>query len=283
MTVNVPNVLSRGGVISIELGRLVIRPESRKPVPQDWFHKHSLTLIREILIKLGIEAYEYDSYSTGYYGRHKAPGVTLQLPSVVSRLDTHAIFNADLTRNRNTTAGAKGTPLPKGHFHIGKRSHLFNFWQSSGLPFPNRLSSLYDYMGNLQGILFTGTPVGGHRNRLNAGSLRPLSISANEIRGAFTPDSDRTITKQLTDINQTNLPDKDTTPAQQNQPIEAKRATGDASHGKAVISECGYTVVSSSLVSRKRPQDQTPDEWLDDYCLPADDNARGLPKYQGWD
>ena len=283
MTVNVPNVLSRGGVISIELGRLVIRPESRKPVPQDWFHKHSLTLIREILIKLGIEAYEYDSYSTGYYGRHKAPGVTLQLPSVVSRLDTHAIFNADLTRNRNTTAGAKGTPLPKGHFHIGKRSHLYNFWQSSGLPFPNRLSSLYDYMGNLQGILLKGTPVDGHRNRLNAGSLRPLSITADEIRRAFTPDSDRTMTKQLTDINQTNLPDKDTAPAQQNQRLEAKRATGGASHGKAVISKCGYTVVSSSPVSRKRPQDQTPDEWLDDYCLPADDNARGLTKYQGWD
>lgn len=283
MTVNVQNVLNRGGVISIELGRLVIRPESGKPVPQDWFLEHSLNLIREVLITLDIEAYEYDSYSTGYYGRHKAPGVTLQLPSVVSGLDTHAIFNADLTRNRNTTAGAKGTPLPQGHFHIGKRSHLFNFWQSSALPFPKRLSSLYDYMGNLQGILLSGTLVAGHRNRLNAGSLRPLSITADEIRRAFTPDSDRTMTKQLTDNNQTKLPDKSAAPTQQNQGIEAKRATGGANHGKAVISACGYMVVSSSHASPKRPQDQTPEEWLEDYCLPADDNAGGLPKYQGWD
>lgn len=269
--------------MSIELGRLVIRPDSGKPVPQDWFHKHSLTLIREILTKLGIEAYEYDSYSTGYYGRHKAPGVTLQLPSVISGLDTHAIFNADLTRNRNTKAGAKGSPLPQGHFHIGKRSHLFNFWQSSGLPFPKRLSSLYDYMGNLQGILLSGTLVADHRNRLNAGSLRPLSITADEIRRAFTPDNNRTMTKQLTDYNQTKLPDKSAAPTQQKQGIDAKRATGEANHGKAVISECGYTVVSSSLVSRKRPQDQTSDEWLNDYCLPADDSTRSLPKYQGWD
>lgn len=282
MTVNVPNVLSRGGVISIELGRLVIRPESGKPVPQDWFHKHSLTLIREILITLGIEAYEYDSYSTDYYGRHKAPGVTLQLPSVVSRLDTHAIFNADLTRNRNTTAGAKGTPLPKGHFHIGKRSHLYNFWQSSGLPFPKRLSSLYDYMGNLQGILLTGSLADGHRNRLNAGKLRPLSITADEVRRVFTPGSDRTMAKQFTDNDQTNLPDKDAAPTQQNLGIEAKRTTGGANHGKTVISTRGYTAVSSCRASRKRPQDQTHDEWLDDYCLPENDNAGGLPKYEGW-
>lgn len=280
MTVNVQNVLNRGGVISIELGRLVIRPQSGKPVPQDWLHKYSLILIREILIKLDIEAYEYDSYSTGYYGRHKAPGVTLQLPSVVSRLDTHAIFNADLTRNRNTTAGAKGTPLPQGHFHIGKRSHLFNFWQSSGLPLPKRLSSLYDYMGNLQGILLTGTLVDGHRNRLNAGSLRPLSIATDEIRRTFMPDTGRTMTKQLTDNNQTKSPDKEAAPAQQNRGIEAKRTTGSANHGKTVISTRGYTAVSSCRASRKRPQDQTHDEWLDDYCLPANDNAGGLPKYE---
>lgn len=270
MTVNVQNVLSRGGVTSIELGRLVIRPESGRPVPQEWFLNHASALIREILISLGIEAYEYESYSTGYYGRHKAPGVTLQLPSVVSGLDTHAIFNADLTRNRNTKAGKKGSPLPQGHFHIGKRSHLFNFWQSSGLPFPKRLSSLYDYMGNLQGILFIGAPVDGHRNRLNAGSLRPLSIAADEILRAFTPDSDRTMTKQLTDNNQTKLPDKDIAPAQQNRSIEARQTTCGVSHGKAVISTCGYTAISSCLSSYKRPQDQTHDEWLDDYSLPAD-------------
>lgn len=282
MTVTIQKVLGRGAVISIELGRLVIHPKSGKLVPQDWFLEHSLNLIREILVTLGIEAYEYDSYSTGYYGRHKAPGVTLQLPSVVSGLDTHAIFNADLTRNRNTKAGAKGTPLPKGHFHIGKRSHLYNFWQSSGLSFPNRLSSLYDYMGNLQGILLTGSSVDGHRNRLDAGSLRPLCITADEIRRVFTPDSDRTMAKQFTDNNQTNLPDKDAAPAEQNQGIEAKRTTGGANHGKAVISTCGDTVDSSCHASRKRPQDQTSEEWLDDYCLPADDNAGGLPKYGGW-
>lgn len=269
MTVTVGKLLRRGDEISIELGRLVIRPSSEKDVPEEWLQKHKPALIREILVTLGIDAYEYGGYSTGKFGHQHAPGVAIQLPSFVGGLDSHAIFNAELNRDRTTKAGAKGSDLPKGHFRIGKRSHLYRFWQSTGLPTPKRLSSLHDYLGNLRDILFAADMVVGRKNRLNTASLRPLSITSAEVRNAFQPDNCRTIAGQATDNCRTKVPDKDFAPAQQNQGFQRNQTTGTENHGKTVISTYGYTAVNVSTQSRKRPQEQTEEEWLAE-CFPPD-------------
>lgn len=269
MTVTVGKLLSLGNEISIEIGRLVIRPSSGKPVPQDWMEKHSPALLREILHTLGIDAYEYGGYSTGKFGLQKAPGVAIQLPSFVDGLDTHAIFNAELNRDRTTKAGAKGSDLPKGHFRIGKRSHLYRFWQSTGLPMPKRLSSLHDYLGNLRGILFAADMVTGRKNRLDTASLRPLSITSAEVRDAFDPDNCRTISGQATDNCRTKVPDKVSAPDQQNQGLQGNQTTGTENHGKTVISTDGYTAVNVSTQSRKPPEEQTVEEWLADYSSPS--------------
>ncbi|UVJ44298.1 hypothetical protein NVV94_01395 [Pseudomonas sp. LS1212] len=272
MTVTVGKLLNRGVEISIERGKLVISPSSGKPVPQDWWDKHSPALLREILVTLGMDAYEYGGYSTGLYGPHKAAGVTIQLPSFVGGLNTHAIFNAELNRDRSTKAGKKGTPLPMGHFRIGKRSHLYRFWQSTGLPPPKRLSSLHDYLGNLRGILFTADIVADRKNRLDAGSLRPLSITAVEVRKAFSPDNGRTTAGQATDNCRTKAPDKNSAPAQQNRGFQAKQTACTENHGNTVISTCEYTVDSEPVDSRKTPQEQTGEEWLADYSSPTSDH-----------
>jgi hypothetical protein len=269
MTVTVGKLLSRGDEISIELGRLVIRPSSGKSVPQDWMDKHSPALLREILHKLGTDAYEYGGYSTGKFGHQKASGVAIQLPSFVDGLDTHAIFNAELNRDRTTKAGAKGSDLPKGHFRIGKRSHLYCFWQSTGLPTPRRLSSLHDYLGNLRYILFAADKVTGRKNRLDTASLRPLSVTSAEVRNAFQPDNCQTITGQATDNCRTKMPDKVSVPDQQNQGLQGNQTTGTENRGKTVISKDGYTAVYVTTQSRKRPQEQTEEEWLAD-CFPPD-------------
>lgn len=282
MTITVGKLLIRGDEISIELGRLIISPSSGKHVPQEWLQEHSSALLREILVTLGLDAYEYGGYSTGWYDHHKAPGVTLQLPSFVEGLDTHAIFNAKLTRDRTTKAGAKGSPLPKGHFRIGERSHLYRFWQSTGLSTPKRLSSLHDYMGNLRGILFTADKVAGRKNRLDAGSLRPLSITSAEVRKAFQPDNGRTTSGQATDNSRTEVPDKNSAPAQQKRGFQEKPTAGTESHGNAVISTCGYTAVRSPVHSCKRPEEQTSEEWLADCFPPTGDHTTELPPHRGW-
>nr|WP_314642732.1 hypothetical protein [uncultured Pseudomonas sp.] len=272
MTVTVGKLLRRGDEISIELGRLVIRPSSEKDVPEEWLQKHKPALLREILVKLGIDAYEYGGYSTGKFGHQHAPGVAIQLPSFVGGLDSHAIFNAELNRDRTIKAGAKGSDLPKGHFRIGKRSHLYRFWQSTGLPTPKRLSSLHDYLGNLRDILFAADMVTGRKNRLDTASLRPLSITSAEVRNAFEPDNCRTISGQATDNCRTKVPDKVSAPDQQNQGLQGNRTTGTENHGKTVISKDGYTVVNVSTQSLKRPQEQTVEQWLTDYSSPSSDS-----------
>lgn len=273
MTVTVEKLLARGDEISIEGGRLVIRASSGKSVPQEWQDKHSPALLREIMITLGMDAYEYGGYSTGLYGPRKAAGVTIQLPSFIGGLNTHAIFNAELNRDRTTKAGVKGAPLPKGHFRIGKGSHLYRFWHSAGLPTPRRLSSLHDYLGNLRGILFAAEEVPGKKNRLDTGSLRPLSIDTSVIRKAFQPDNGRTTTGQVSDKCRTNSPDKHSAPTQQNRGFHEKPATCPENHDNTVISTSENTVVSEAVLSRKELEEQSMEVWLAAYSSPSSDHS----------
>lgn len=273
MTVTVEKLLARGDEVCIQGGRLVIRPSSGKSVPRDWQDEHSPALLREILLTLGMDAYEYDGYSTGLYGPHKAGGVTIQFPSFVDGKSTHAIFNADLDRERTTKAGAKGSPLPKGHFRISPRSHLFQLWQSTGLSTPKSLSSLHDYLGNLRGILFVADPVAGRKNRLDTGTLRPLFITTAEVRKAFQPDNGRITTGQVTDNCRIRMPDKDFAPAQKNQAFQPKPSACTENRVKALISTNVYTATTESVHSRKPPEEQTDEEWLAAYCSETEENA----------
>lgn len=284
MSTLLATLVTRGDAVSIELGRLAISAASGKSVPAQWLQDHSPMLLREILAALDIEAFEYVSYTTGWYGRSKAAGVTLQLVSVVTGINTYTIFNADLSRDRTTKAGAKGTPLPKGHFRIGKRSHFYRFWRSTQLPMPKRLSSLHDYMGNLQGILLTADKAQGQENRLDAGSLAPLSISAAEIHKAFQPYKSRTITGQATDNHQTRVPDKDMPQPQQSRGLQGSSATCATNHGEAVISTRDNTVLTSPTPAHKRPEEQTTEEWLADYFPPANNKVipPELPACENW-
>lgn len=270
MTVFIRKLLSRGDEICIELGRLVIRPISGMPVPPDWFQEHSPALIREVLTTLGVEAYEYCSYTTGHYGSRKLPGLTLQFQSAVTDESAYAIFNAELTRSRSTEAGKKGAPLPAGHFRVGKRSHFYRFWQSTGLPEPKRLAALHDYMGNLRGILLTADGTEGHQNRMDAGSLQPLSVPALNVRRAFLPDSLRTVPGQVSDNIQTRVPDKDSAQALAVRGFQPKTTTCHGNYGKAVISEHVNKEIGSSPLSHQRPEEQTTEEWLADYSSPDD-------------
>lgn len=273
MTISIRKLLSRGDEVCIERGQLVIRPASGKPVPPEWFQAHSKALIQEVLTTLGIEAYAYSGHTTGHYGPRKLPGLTLQLLSAVTHESAYAIFNVELTRRRTTRAGKQGDPLPPGHFRVGKGSHLYRFWQVTGRPEPKRLAALHDYLGNLAGILLTADRAEGHKDRMKTDSLRPLSVSGLEVRRAFLPDNTRTRPGQAPDNSRTRLPDKDSAQALAARGFQPDPTTCEESHGKTVISEHGYTGAGASPVRRKRPEEQTCEEWLADYSSPAVDSA----------
>lgn len=261
MSALLPRLLGRGDAVELSHGRLVISPASGRPVPAGWMNDHRLDLCRELLAATGQDAYEYLGYQTGCYGPLKTGGVTLQFVSPLTGESAYVIFNADLTRQRSVGSKAAGSPLPKGQFRIGKRSHFYRFWLSTGLALPRRLSSFHDYMGKLRGILFTANV---HHERIDAGTIRPLCLSATDIERAVSSDIIRTISGQLPDNIRTVLPDND---SQQSQAIRGLRpfsTTGQSNHENKVIRMRGDTGGSASSIPL-RPEEQTVDEWLSEF------------------
>lgn len=261
MTHQARYLLSRGDQLRVEMGRLIIDSASGLPVPADWMEANRLNICREILSAIGTDAFEYLGYQTGNYGRHKAGGVTLQFVSVLTGQSAYTIFNADLTRQRTVAGKEAGTPLPKGQFRIGKRSHFLGFWLSTGLPLPKRLSSFHDYMGKLKGVVFAAEIQG---ERLDAGSLRPICLSVDAVARAVMPDNCRTRSRQLPDNCRTIRPDKETHPSQTVRAFQPILATGQNNYGKTVIRESGNTGIPSVHPSAD-PEEQTVDEWLAEY------------------
>lgn len=256
-------LLGRGDTVSIELGRLTIQPASGKPVPPEWISTHASQLCRSALISVGLDAFEYLGYSTGHYGKTRSAGITLRFISLVTGQSAYAVFNADLTRQRNTVTAKAGALLPKGQFRIGKRSHFYKFWMGTGLPFPRRLSAMHDYMGKLRSVLFTGSLSG---ERINAGSLTPINLSAAQFRAAILPDNIRTISGQAPDNIRTTEPDNKTAQAQSPSGFAGISTACAQNHGKTVISKHGDKVSPiTPIPTPKPPQEQTVDEWLADY------------------
>lgn len=267
MASRIGRFLSCKGKVSIELGRLVVLQPNGKEVDPDWVKNHSTDLLHEILATLKIDAYEYRSYSTGYYDQGKHPGVSLQFRSTINDEASYVVFNVSLTRSRTTKAGKKGSPLPKGHFHVGDRSHFCKFWKSTPLAVPKSLTSFHDYMGNLKNILFTANPTeGGDDGRMDAGSIIPLSVSPDLVRKAFLPDSSPITSGYTPDKIRITTPDKNLALGHTGRPSQPISTACDRSYGKTVIRGRDDTGPNPATRLPKRPQVQTIDEWTVDFC-----------------
>lgn len=257
-------LLRRGDDVAIERGRLVIRPASGLPVPEQWLADNRLRLCREVLLLAGLDAFEYVGYDTGHYGKSRAGGVTLHFVSVVTGEVAYTIFNADLTRARASGGKPAGSALPKGRFRVGKRSAFYKFWIGTGLPV-RRLSDFHDYMGKLGGILFIGAVAG---ERLNASTIRPITLETEEITPLF-PDNIPTRTRQHPDNIPTRTPDKETQQSQAQQGLQPIPTACVSNHGNTVIREDGYTAALPS--TNTEPVTTEADAWLSEY-----DKAEGL-------
>ncbi|SEA16435.1 hypothetical protein [Microbulbifer marinus] len=176
----VVDLLERGYKVAVVRGRLLIDPA----LPIDEFEVNFESMAAEIVDKCGINGFLYQDYKTGRYGEHKAEGITLQFLSLRNGgSPAYMIFNANLSRARTSKYGAAGSPLPGKQFRI-TRNHLFySFWIAAGQPLPPRLSSFHDYMGNLQGLIFTGKY--SKEQRIQKDTLRPLSLTHDQILDRF--------------------------------------------------------------------------------------------------
>jgi hypothetical protein len=259
-------LLNRQDKIFIDNGQLLIEPASKNTVPDQWMIDNQESLALSIGILCNVNILRYDDYSTGNYSSKRAGGVNLQFFDLITGLMGYAIFNADLTRARNTAYGTKGTPLSSGKFSVGKRSSFYKFWCQAGLIAPKRLSTFSDQMGLLKVILFTGDYDKGER--LSKNSIRPANISHEQIINCACNSLDNlpTISRQLTDNVPTRTPDKEMTESHAPRALQAVSTTGDANYGNTFTRECGYKGKPIPVNdSYRRITEQSNSEWLEGY------------------
>ena len=278
-------LLDWGYSVSIESGHLIINPNNNMPCVKHLTNSHKLKLMVEILQKIGRDALTFHSHSASKYGPTLAGGVTLQFTHVLTGSEAYAIFNANLTRSRNTKSGRAGDPLPTKQFHVAKHSGFCKFWASTGLP-PRKLSSYYEYMGKLKPLFFESQDISNSNDRLDSSLLKPLQISFQEVKEAFDfSDSPPTSNRQCTDKQPTVATDKKTLQPSKTLGLQANSTTGSIYYGNTVIREKvtrgnAYPVnapISNSLSTpvlnkskhetetTTRAKDQTIDEWFSDY------------------
>jgi len=161
---------------------------------------------------------------------------------------------------------------------------LCKFWVSTGLP-PKKLSSYYEYMGNLKLLFFESQDIYTSENRLNSSALKPLEISCFEVKEAFSlTDSIPPIDRQYADKRPTVATDKETLQPSETLGLQSNSATGEHYYGKTVIrkkvirdnvysintidkenSSAAYCDSKSLPEITKRPEDQPDDEWYADF------------------
>lgn len=260
-------LLARGGAVYLEAGQLTIKSNEGKHLPEDWICQYQAQLLKDISTCTGLRVFQYQSYATGRYGRYKASGVTLRYVDLVSG-EQHALtFNADLSRGRTTTHGTKGQPLPNGQFRVGNNHAFTLYWQSMGLPLPRRLSAFHECMGKLKSVIVTGVVVSD--SKLDKALIKPLSLSCDEIKNALdikkTPDNYPTRNRQLSDNYPTSTPDKEAAESPDTKGVQTDLSTC-ANQYELSNKEGTYKGTSfKPIVSNISPQEQSNDEWLNDY------------------
>ena len=148
----------------------------------------------------------------------------------------YAIFNANLTRSRNTKSGKAGDPLPTGQFHLAKGATFIKLWNNAGVKKPSSSTEYYKRMGNLKKLIFTGNPHATEQDRLVSGSIKPLEITLDEILKAYNlSDSSAIIERQLCDNPAIRVSDKKTLQASETLGLQTDSTAGAICYGKTVI------------------------------------------------
>lgn len=264
-------------VVEITDGRLVITPAVIELDAND-----RALLAEQIASVIDSNVFTYCSYTTGSYGRG-FDGVTLQFENIHSLTGAYSIFNADLKRVRTTKNGKKGARLPKGQFRVAKRSNFVRFWQKCSLKLPNRLSVFHDYMGNLKSLLFVASYSKGER--LDCSTIKPANIPYEKIIKYLKPDEStdnkHTSPRQETDSGHTNQTNKKLGQCHVYQGFQRVLTAGNNKCGMKLLREHGLKESSNISITsskeeltfnntcnnqlKKRPEDQTTDEWLREY------------------
>jgi hypothetical protein len=287
-------LIINGDEVSITQGKLLIKPSSGLALTKSWLKENETLLINDICRLFNIVPLRYISYTTGSYGVKKSQGITLQFSNLLSAEDAYIIFNANLTRSRTTNRAKKGDLLPGKRFIVSERSGFYKFWLSTRLPLPRSPSKFYECMGKLKLLTFT-SPI-DFNNRITDKKLPLLEVSFQEIlnkQNLFFSDkvSDNTTAKQPLKVRQETAKHPLVFTASETEQkhslsgLTQNQSTCTSKYGNTVIRKevlstggsgdnTAINIVSNKKVAskineassqKKRPEDQTVDEWLEDW------------------
>ncbi|KXI28972.1 hypothetical protein [Paraglaciecola hydrolytica] len=173
------SLLKRGDSLAVFQGELVITPKSGEPVPRDWLAANRNKIMSELAQQSNQSIFSYAYYQTGIYNNGRSPGVMIRFIDLLTGEDVYALFNAQLKRQRTTGNKKAGDPLPDGQFHMGDRSAFYMLWIKTALAIPRRFSEWHKSMSKLQHVYFIGERSSG--DKLANKSIQPLSLAYKDI------------------------------------------------------------------------------------------------------
>lgn len=267
------HLLSRGDLVALDKGKLIIQPASGAKVPASWLKKHGDALALALATRANTSLYKHIGYTVGAYGKHKADGVTLQFVNMATGEEAYGIFNANRDRAQDSLKGKAGTKLPAKQFRITENAGLYKFWLRTGLEEPERkyLSEFHRVMGRLKSVYFTMrfsdgkadkntiqaanvTSIAGHENRGEIGEKAGEKVGKNEGKKLGSANPANPSATGLTD--ETNYVSEKV-----RLKLISKKGSKDALHASNTLN----TPNTKSTYNEIAPQEQSIDEWLSDY------------------
>jgi hypothetical protein len=282
-------LLKRGNDLALYNGQLIITPFSGQPVPRAWLATNRTKIMCEIAHQSNQSIFSYSYYQTGIYNSGRSPGVMMKFGDLLTGKEAYAVFNATLKYQRATKLKKAGDSLPDKHFHIRERAAFYSFWMKTGLDIPRRFSEWHKSMSKLQHVYFVAEKRSG--DKLANNSIQPLSLSNAVIQQLFG-DNTATSERQARDNTATRNCDKEWRQGLVTSNGDKDIAADQISNGLTPDPKCvsnevrvfesawdlsasaSNRVLSNQVMrcnvvpltpNKKAPEEQSIDEWMDDY------------------
>lgn len=267
------HLLSRGDLVALDKGKLIIQPASGAKVPASWLKKHGDALALALATRANTSLYKHIGYTVGAYGKHKADGVTLQFVNMATGEEVYAIFNVNRDRAQDSSKGKAGAKLPAKQFRVTKRMEMYKFWLRTGLAEPKQrhLSEFHVVMGRLKSVLFTMSASGNKADKNTIQAASVTSTGQHEKLGKSLGKTWEKSGKSLGKITGSTKPEKPIVTGLTGESnhvsgeVRLKLIRREGSKGALPASNTLNTHSTKNTYSQVAPQEQSIDEWLSDY------------------
>ena len=277
-------LIARGDLVALKDGSLIIRPASGKEVPSDWLRNHSDELALNIATRTNTPLYKYIGYTVGAYGCHKADGAALRFANMTTGEEVYAIYNVKRERVKAGAQAKAGSKLSGKKFRITKSMALYKLWLRSGLAEPEKkyLSEFHRVMGRLKTVFFTMCVSDGvaDKNTIQAATLPTAEAHKNrgKVGDKIGEEVGKNGGKTQGIENPANLRNTGHTGESNcvSDKVRLKLISKEVSKDALPSSNTLNTDHSINTYNRSKtpiaPQDQSIDDWLNDYGSPQSMN-----------